>query len=435
MRFLALILMIFCCKAQAVTFKDAIIAAHKKNPAWLGSQVEYKIAEESHKQAEMMFLPSIGALGSISVSRRNQDRFDNKTQTASAGVSVTQNLFSGFSTVNTVKAGSNSAKAAFHKLKSEEQNLIIKVLEAYVGIWAGRQKVAALRKKEENLKKVLEAQKISLEAGVVTKSEVALASANYQKAVYERINAETELFTAESEFEKLTGLKADQELELPDFKHMKVPKKLDALMAQAMTSNHLILYYKFSEQSAINELSAMQGRLSPSCDMELRAGRNIDVGHMITDSFSVLSEKAWRTNYSASVTVNVPIFTNSHSSGNTYSAIEIADQKALRAKFSAQDAILEIKKECIVNWNVYISAGAMIKFSRFAVKSAEVSSSSNVEESTLGLKSNTDVLVKENQLLESKVDLANSRRQKIVAKAKLMALTGNLSLYFVTKKK
>ena len=45
----------------------------------------------------------------------------------------------------------------------------------------------------------------------------------------------------------------------------------------------------------------------------------------------------------------------------------------------------------------------------------------------MGLKSNTDVWVKENQLLESKVDLTNSQRQKFMASVKLLELCGKLN--------
>ena len=61
-------------------------------------------------------------------------------------------------------------------------------------------------------------------------------------------------------------------------------------------------------------------------------------------------------------------------------------------------------------------------------KSAELSSESSMEESVLGLKSNTDVWVKENQLLEARVDFSNAKRQRFMAKLRLYALTGKLSL-------
>ncbi|MDR2068177.1 MAG: TolC family protein [Holosporaceae bacterium] len=427
-RYLSLFLAVLGPELCAVTLEEALVAALKNNPEWLAKQADKNKADESYKRAQIMFLPSVHASLSASRSKIQKEqsiaKADGMGTSTSTELTLTQNLFNGFSTVNSISAGENSAKAAYHRLKFEEQNLIVKVVDAFTSIWAGRQKVTALKKKEENLKKTLDSQESTMEAGVGTPSEVSLASSNYQKAIYERINAETELFSAESEFEKLTGLKADQELDLPDL-GVELPKNLDDMVANAMTSNHSILYYRFAEQAAFDELNAVKGRLAPSCDLTLRAGRNLSKEQMLTSSTN---------HYEAAVRVTVPIFDNS-SSGNTYSAIAMANQEALKAKFSAEDARLEIRKECIVNWNKYVTVNAMIKASRSAVKSAEVSSASNLEESALGMKSNTDVLVKENQLLESRVDLANSLKQKIVTSVKLFALAGNLGLNSFLKKK
>ncbi|MDR1561021.1 MAG: TolC family protein [Holosporaceae bacterium] len=413
---------------EGITFEESVVAAYNNNPAWFGSQTENKVAEEYYKQSKLMFLPSVEA--SVSTSRKKQkyDEIsdDEKATSTEVGISLTQNLFNGFSTVNTMRASNNSSKAALYKLKFDEQDLIIKVLEAYMSVWAGRQKVVALKKKEENLKNTLNSQKSSLEFGVGTPSEVAFAGANYQKAVYERINAETELSAAKAEFERLTGLTADRELGLPRLS-IELPKNLNDLIVVALGCNNSILHYRFAEQAAFDELNVARGRLSPSCDLRLEADRNLPKGGS--------SKTHGRNTYSASLQVRIPIFSNSPSSGNSYSAIAIANQKALKAEFSAQNAVLEIKKECIVNWNVYISANAMIQSSRSAVKSAELSSAGNLEESSLGLKSNTEVWDKENRLLESRIDLVNSKKQKIIAGFKLFALTGKLNLYSVLKKK
>jgi outer membrane protein TolC len=439
----------FCCGVQATKFEEAVVAAYNSNKEWFANQTEKKIADESFTQSKMLFLPNV--YGRLSGSRiksesvetadrsqltaiqGNQLLYENRATTSqnsiketdtSMEIGISQNLFSGFSTVNKVMASENYAKAAYHKLKFEEQRLIINVLNAHTSIWVGRQKVVALKKKEENLKKALDSKNSSLEAGMGTPSEVAQANANYQKAIYERIEAETELFSAESEFEKLTGLKADENIELPDLK-FQLPETLGKLINLAMSSNHSIKYKKLEERAEISNLDATRGHLSPSCDLSLRAIRSLRKQKYNNSN----------NNYVASIEMNIPIFSNSPSSGNTYSAIAIANQKALKARFSAEDAILEIKKECIVNWNKYISANAMIKSSRSAVKSAELSSESNLEENAMGMKSNTEVLVEENQLLEARINLANSRKQKMLSAAVIYALTGNLSLGSILKKK
>ncbi|MDR0580631.1 MAG: TolC family protein, partial [Holosporaceae bacterium] len=366
-----------------LTFEEAWGAALRNNNSWLASQTDERSAEEANTQAKLSFLPSVQGQVSSQRSRAENvstgvdvtgntvtDRRTGKSTNTKMGITVSQNLFSGFSSINRAKAASSNEGAAHHKLKFEEQKLFIRVLDAYTSIWVGRQKVTALKKKEENLKKTADSKNSGMEAGIGTPAEVAQANANHQKAIYERIEAETELFTAESEFKKLTGLKADdRSISLPNI-DFQLPESLDKLIAQAMAANHSIMAAKLEERTEYHNLNVAKGALSPSCDLELGVSR------------SLAKEKYNNSanNYSAALQVNVPIFANSSSSGNAYSTIAIANQRALKAKFTAEDTIQEIVKECIVQWNKYISALAMIKASRSAVKSAELSAQSNLEE-------------------------------------------------------
>ena len=415
---------------QAITLEDALIAAFLNNKEWAANKTDKNAAEARYKQAVLAFLPNVS--GTVSATRERDDRhrkvskFDvgtTNTETTGTNMSLTvsQNIFSGFSTTNTMAAAEHSNNAAFHKLRSEEQTLVLNVVNAYTEIWFCRKRLDALKKMVENLKNTMQAQQSSFEAGMATPTDVAEAESKYQGAIYSMINSETELMTAEADFERLTGKQADDDMSLPDFP-FELPKSLEKLMEKAMTSNSSINMTKLQEQAALKNLSAVRGRLSPSCDASLTASRSLS-----KERTSYVEEDTGRNHYSASLSVTVPIFSNSNGS-NTYSQIEIANQEALKARFTAEDTVLKVKRECVVNWNKYKSAIAMIKASRSAVKSAELSSEGNIEETALGMKSNTDVWAKENNLLESRVNLAKSQKERIVAAVTLLSLTGDLSV-------
>ncbi len=414
---------------QAITLEDALIAAFLNNKEWAANKTDKNAAEARYKQAVLAFLPNVS--GTVSTTRERDDKHrkvfkldagTTNTETTGTNMSLTvsQNIFSGFSTTNTMAAAEHSNNAAFHKLRSEEQTLVLNVVNAYTEIWFCRKRLDALKKMVENLKNTMQAQQSSFEAGMATPTDVAEAESKYQGAIYSMINSETELMTAEADFERLTGKQADDDMSLPDFP-FELPKSLEKLMEKAMTSNSSINMTKLQEQAALKNLSAVRGRLSPSCDASLTASRSL------SKERTSYEEDTGRNHYSASVSVTVPIFSNSNGS-NTYSQIEIANQEALKARFTAEDTVLKVKRECVVNWNKYKSAIAMIKASRSAVKSAELSSEGNIEETALGMKSNTDVWAKENNLLESRVNLAKSQKERIVAAVTLLSLTGDLSV-------
>jgi TolC family type I secretion outer membrane protein len=429
---------------EVSTFEEAITAACENNKGWFASQTDKKIADESLGQSKMAFLPDVR--GSLSLERDRMDRRektgsiekDNKSATKSTntvmGLTITQNLFNGGATWNRMKGNESASAAAYHKLKFEEQRLIIRVLDAYTSTWMNGQKVIALKKKEENLKKTADSQQASLDAGAGTPTEVAQAIANCQRARYERISAETDLFAAKSEVERLTCRKASENIELPELKSG-LPDDLDKLIALAMANNQSILSTHQDARAAISNLKATRGALAPSCDLSLQTRKSLNRNWSRPEDYLDLQQqgKNRSNNYNASLSITIPIFSNNPQSGNTYSAIAIASQQAQKAQFTAEDTRLEVKKECIVNWNKYVAATAMIKASKAAVESAEVASRGGSAENDMGVKSNTDILVQENQLLDARIGLAEAKRQRVLAAMQILMLSGVLDLQFVLR--
>lgn len=444
---------------HGVDLEEAIVSAYNNNVGWKASQAEKNAALEQYKHAEAAFLPTLDATFSAaregndvkSYNRREIEKsrlvlgnvinntggvdpdlatvsaipykeqfyehnrnVSKQTQTQMA-LQLNQNLFNSFKDVNNVKAKKNLFRAAFHKLKKAEQDLIVSVVITYTEVWAARQKLQAHIQKEQNLKKLHESQEVCLSAGMATPADVAEAEAKYQTAVYERVDAETKVVEAEVKFRHITGLEAGKKMFIPNL-NLKLPKDLDELEKIALRSNQEILRERFSNQAAENELDIAKGELGPKCDLTLRAGRILNK----PDSFY---SRTSQNNYSAELSVKVPIFhMQNHANVGIYS------EKAKQAKFVAEDKVLEIKKNCKIYWRAYKSAEASIKASSTAVKSAEITSESNLDQTNLGMKSNTEFLDAETSLLTARIHLADSIKNKIDAAIQLFALTGNLDL-------
>ena len=432
----------------SLSLRDAIIAAYKNNQGWSAAQTDNKSADIKYEMHQKMFLPDIAGFVDITHKRDNhseysRDEVDMRTKEkdrntgTQVGIRATQNIFNGFSTMNSMKASGKEAKAAQHKLAVDEQKLVLSVIEAYANIWFFLQKVAALQKKENNFLAAFKSQESSLEAGVATSSEVATAKANHQKAVFERINAQTELLSARAEFEKITGKKAPEKVRLPNIA-FDLPKTLHDLTKLVLKNNGAIIAAKLHAKAAVDTLNSTRGNLAPSCDLTLSAARNLNSGKEyglpVAGKVAESKTKQRSMNYTAQLGIKIPIYYNSEHRGNTYSQIGLANQAALRASFVAKDTELEVKRECEVTWHQYIATNAMIEASRSAVRSAKISSESNIKEMALGMKSNSDLWIKENSLLESRVDLANSQKQRLIAAVKLLSLSGTLSFKFMLDK-
>lgn len=435
--------------------EEAIVSAYNNNAAWKASQAERSVAFEQYKQAEAIFLPTIDA--TLSTSRTGNEIMDykrdktypiikesdgnyyavptegellrgrdisQKTQTQMA-LRLSQNLFRSFQDVNNVKSKKNSAKAAFHKLKKAEQDLIVNVVQIYTAVWAERQKLQAHEKKEQNLKKLYESQKICLAAGMATPADVAEAKAKYKTAVYEKVDAKTRVVEAEARFAYITGMEASKNIFIPNLT-INLPENLEKLEKIALVSNQEILQERFADLAALNDLDKAKGELGPRCDLKLELGRNLNKPE------NYLGYTSHQNTYNAELSVTVPVFNM-----RNYSNVSIYSERAKQAKFASENKILEVKSDCQICWSAYKSAEAAISANRAAVESAEISSASNLDQTNLGMKSNTEFLDAETSLLNARINLANSIKGKIDAAIKLFALTGNLDLrsMLVTLKK
>lgn len=420
------------------SFEEALVSAFLNNKGWFINQADKKIADIEYTRSKMAFLPSLGAnlnLNREKASVDSKDRVSNGLMRTSSdtyqtkkgyNLSLNQNLFNGFQTINTMKANDNNAQSALHKLNNAKATLIVNVLDAYAKVWLAIQNVDARRKMESNLKNILDSQRTKLESGISTPAEVAAAEANFQSAKYNRIQDETALKTAKAEFKQVTGADIAEHIFLPDL-YLKVPESEQALMDLALKVNEEILTTRFADKAAKDALKVAYGKLVPSVDASLQFGRNISDGRPLASQYG---QTSYSNSYVAQIGVTVPIFANS---GSDYSAINVAQQKATQSELQWKDTIEKIRKECIVNWNEYISANAMIAASQASLTSAQLSSDSYQKESELGVRSNTEVWDQENRLLEARMNLAKSKAARLVAAVKISALISQLDLKQLTK--
>lgn len=425
---------------HGIDLEEAIVSACSSNTLLESERANKRMADEQYKQAEAQFLPTLDASLTASRTGNDQSGYNKETrfvpdghgaiipvedykhshnvskQTATQmGLRFHQNLFNSLRDVNNSKSKKNTARASFHRMKKAERDVIVNTVKAYTEVWAERQKLQAYMKKEENLKKLYESQEICLSAGMSTPSDVAEAESKYQNAVYERVDAETKVIEAEAKFRQITGLNADQKMFIPNL-DIKLPKDLSQLESIALRSNQEILEEKFTAASAVNDLDVARGALGPKCDLNLEAGHDLNK----TDKrYGRSSQNV----YKAELSVTVPIFNMPN-----YANIGAHSERVKAAQFKSMDKVLEVKRKCQTTWRAYKSAEASIKASSTAVKSAEITSESNLDQANLGMKSNTEFLDAETSLLTARINLAKSIKNKVDAMMDLFALTGNLDL-------
>lgn len=413
-----------CFDTQAVTLWESITAALANNAGWLAQQAAKNAEEAGMDQAIMELLPVVG----VDLTRQWQtspvqfapNHWENVRQSQTqVKLQAQQNVFKGFQDVNNINSKRNTYKAALEAAYKAEQELIVKVVSAYTLIWAEREKLKAHKQKEANLKKLREAQEICLAAGTATPADVAEADSKYQTAVYERVEAEMRVVTAEAEFTQLTGLVADNDIDISNLSSLfPLPKDLNQLQKTAMACNHEILAARYTRDAALDELKVAKGRLGPTCNVIATTGRSID-GRVEGRSPSF---------HEVQIGVSLPLL-----NVPLYSNIRQYSEKAKREEFNMQGKMTEVTKDCAVTHSTYLKAKASKKSCRSAFKSAKITSQNNVNQVTFGVKSITEFLEGENALLNASNNLTTAIKEEVDALIQIVALTGHLNQEIMSK--
>lgn len=401
---------------------------------------EYQSARQKQLQTKLTILPNIHAefsrgnsnedytqeqKGSVGYTRRSKD--------GNAQIVLSQNVFNGFSTVNNMKASEENANAAKWKLEAETQQVIYSILEATCTLWYSTEKFKFANMKRENLEKALKGEKARFVAGLATKFDVSKAEADYAEAIYSADQSKFELLAARANFKKLTTLVPLDDVELPDI-CIDIPEDINEIKKIAFTNNPLLLSAMFAQKASEHLLDATYGRLGPKCDLKLSLGKSL---HRRNNA-PVSGDRKYTENKnfkSISFTATLPIFENSEGSGNTYSAIALAREESKRA---ACDVVIQrtaVENDCITNYEQYVTCKSLIKSASTAVHSAEVGVAGDRQESELGMKSITETLVREKQLCDLRISLAEAKHKLVLAKGKILQSMGKLTFDNVVKGK
>ncbi len=401
---------------------------------------EYKSARFKQLQSKLTILPNIHA--EFSKSNSNDDytqeqkgtqNYTRRSKDGNTQVVLSQNVFNGFSTINNMKASEENANAAKWKLESETQQVIYNILEATCTLWYSTEKSKFANMKKENLEKALKGEKARFAAGLATKFDVSKAEADYAEAIYFADQAKFELLAARANFKKLTTLVPLDEVELPNI-NIDIPNDINEIKKIAAANNPLLLSAMFTQKASEHILDATYGKLGPKCDVKVAFGRSL---HRRNNAPAQGDVKYTENKNFKSITFSatLPIFENHEGSGNTYSAISLAHEESKRA---ACDVVIQrtvVENECITNYEQYVTCKSLIKSASTAVHSAEVGVAGDRQESELGMKSITETLVREKQLCDLRISLAEAKHKLVLAKGKILQSMGKLTFDNVMKGK
>jgi outer membrane protein len=421
--FLNFFLISFFCFSPvlAETFNSALKRAYENNPELNAERESINISEQEYKVSISSYLPSITLEGSKSdedteklTNRDGSNATITDVDPKVKSITVTQTLidFGRGAELSKSKIGIDLAKA---KLQKKEQDILYKAAEAYTGLISSKEKLVINSSNVNLLERQVETDRIRLERGNISLSDVAQSESSFAGAQAKLIQAENDLLTSKLNYENIIGQLNDIEnLDKSSIFDLKLPNQLnDAISLSKKNNPDLIIAKLDYEQSKKDTISA-RSDLAPTAKLSFDRSKSEDVSSTVDE----------REKDVLKATLSWPFF----SGGKNYANLNKNKSAELQKSLLLDNSIKKNQTDVATAWSSYQSNQSLLNSVRAQVDAAEIANEGIVAEYNSGSDRTTLEVIQSNSLLlNAQISLANSERNYILSQFNLLRSVGLLT--------
>ena len=405
----------------AETLSSALKRAYDTNPELNAERESINISEQELKVSKSSYLPTIILEGSKS--QEETDKLTNRNGSSASitnvdpevrSLTLTQTLidFGRGAELAKSKIGVNLAKA---KLLKKEQEILYKAAEAYTGLISAKEKLAINISNVNLLDRQVETDRIRLERGRITLSDVAQSESSLAEAQAKLIQAENDLLTSRLNYENVIGQLNDIEsLDKSSINNLNLPSQLnDAIEISKKNNPDLIIAKLEYEQSKKDTISA-RSDLAPTAKLSFDRSKTEDLSSTYDE----------REKDVLKATVSWPFF----SGGKNYANLNKNKSTELQKSLLLNNSTKKNQTDVASAWSSYQSKQSLLNSVRAQVNAAEIANEGIVAEYNSGSDRTTLEVIQSNSLLlNAQISLADSERNYILSQFNLLKSIGLLN--------
>mgnify|MGYP001288506229 CR=1 FL=1 len=394
------------------SLEESLVAAYKNNPLLKSQRASLRATDEQIPQALSGFRPSLTLSTSASVNHvQGKSTGSTDTKPRSLSLSLSQPLYRGGRTTNTIKQAEANIIAARARINQSEQSILQSVIRIYMDVLRDTAVVELNLSNEERLKKQAQATRDRFDVGEVTRTDVAQAEARLSRVISERVAAEGSLGVSKATFIRITGIEAKSLTRVPPISF--IPSSVDEAISLALEKNPALIQALSVQRAAIASIEIAKSSMRPTVTINGSLTTAYD-----SSSFNYITETA-----QVSTSLSVPIFQGGTLSSQVRQAKQLASQRKLELEQQRQTIIEGVTSA----WTALQSASDRIRSNIVQVEAAEIALDGVIQEAEVGARTTLDVLDAEQELLDAQVALVRAERDEFVAAFDLRLAIGTLS--------
>jgi outer membrane protein len=430
---------------QDAAFSDPVLNAARFN---------YQASKELYWQGLSLLLPQANATPGgtryyqhgagttvVSPNAGNSRVFDQKSYT----VTLTQPVFN-IGALEAFKQGDLNTKIADMNFFQAQQDLILRVSQAYFDALTSQDNVALYRNKKELIKQQLDVAQAKFDAGLATIVDVNTAQASYDLTISQEIAAQADLVVKKGVLEQLVGhpvgplkplvkaakidgvlkdprskSKENKSIPLVDSVNPVLPpgQTLDDWINQTEAANFKVLASQLSVNLAESTYRASQALNYPSLNLVGTSGYNTSNG--TPNNYSPAQTNVY--NNTLALQMTIPLVSGGFNSSVIRQNAALVDT----AKANYDNARRTAAQNTRAAFTGFYGGLASVK----AFEAAERSAESAVESSRLGFQVGTliniDVLIAVDTLFTTRSQLQQARYSTVLNALRLKASASTLS--------
>ena len=407
---------------SAETFTAALKKAYKNNSELNAERENISISEQELKISMSSYFPTITLEGS-----KSQDETDKLTNrngsnatitdvdTETKSISVTQTLFDfgRGAGLSKSKIGINLAKA---KLLKKEQDILYKTVAAYTGLISANEKLEINRANVELLSRQVETDRIRLERGQISLSDVSQSESSLAGAEASFIQAQSDLLTSKLNYENIIGpLDNAQSLDKSSIISYQIPGSLNSAIEQSKKSNPDLIIAEMEYEQSKKDTSIARSELVPTAKLSLEKS--------YSDDFSATYDE--RDKETLKATVTWPFY----SGGKNLASLNKNKNIENRSRLTLDSEIKKNQTNVASAWSNFQSSKSLLNSVQLQVRAAEIANEGITAEYNSGSSGRTtlEVIQSNSLLLNAQISLADSERNFILSQFNLLKSIGLLN--------
>ena len=411
----------FLSGVSAETFTSALKKAYTNNPELNAERESLNISEQDLKISKSTYLPTVTLSGSKS--EQETDKLTNRDGSSASitnvdpsvqSITITQTLID-FGRGAEFKKSKIGIKLAKTKLLKKEQDIIYKSIEAYTGLISDREKLKINKSNVNLLERQVETDRIRLERGNISLSDVAQSESSLAGAQAKFIQAENDFLTSKLNYENVIGKLNDTELlDKSSIIEVRLPIELSSAIELSKKNNPDLIIAQLEYEQSKKDTSSARSDLAPSATLSFDRSKTDDLN-------ATYDEKEQDT---LKATVSWPFY----SGGKNYANLKKSKSLELQKNLLLENMTKKNQTDVASAWSNYLSNKSLLNSVKAQVNAAEIANEGIVAEYNSGSDRTTLEVIQSNSLLlNAQISLADSERNYILSQFNLLKSVGLLT--------